>query len=300
MATKLLAVLTIIFECAISVPDGFVYTEGNKFMLNGKPYYFAGANCYNLFTYGSGAGDTESSYMNKQQIDEMMQIMASNKVQVVRTWGFNNDASQTWHDFQTGPNTYNEQEFDEFDYIAISAKNHGIKLIVTLANYWTDYGGITQYLEWVGSSAKPNQGVFFNNSKAIQLYKNYVQHFVTRKNHYTNISYIDDPTILAWEVCNEPRHQDMGDDITSTVLRGWMDDIGAFIKGLDSNHLISSGLEGQGSKYGYGGNCGNDFITIHESPGVDFCSAHPYPTESWAELNISQTQTLIKQWMYVK
>ena len=143
-----------------------------------------GANCYNLFTYGSGAGDTESAYMNKQQIDEMMEIMESNKVQVVRTWGFN---TETWHGFQTGPNTYNEQEFDEFDYIALSAKNHNIRLIVTLTNYWTDYGGITQYLEWAKSSSKPNQGVFFNDSKAIQLYKNYVEHFVTRKNHYTNI-----------------------------------------------------------------------------------------------------------------
>ena len=201
------------------------------------------------------------------------------------------------HGFQTGPYTYNEQEFAEFDYIVDSAGRHDIKLIVTLTNYWTAYGGITQYLEWVDASTS-NVGTFFNNSEAIEIYKNYSEHMITRVNHYTNVSYRDDPTIFAWEVCNEPRHQNLGDDITSTVLREWMDDIGKFIKDLDPNHLISSGIEGQGTVYGYGGDCGNNFTVIHSSPYIDFCSAHLYPTEYWANLNISSAQELIKKWIY--
>lgn len=39
------------------------------------------------------------------------------------------------------------------------------------------------------------------------------------------------------------------DDGPSTVLRAWVDRVGAFIKDLDPNHLISSGIEGHGEAY---------------------------------------------------
>jgi len=96
---------------------------------------------------------------------------------------------------------------------------------------------------------------------------------------------------------NEPRHQGLGDDKISTTLRTWVDRVGAFIKKIDPDHLISSGLEGHGTRYGYGGDEGNDFIIIHESPYIDFCSVHPYPTEGWANLNIAQTQALLQHWI---
>jgi hypothetical protein len=32
-----------------------------------------------------------------------------------------------------------------------------------------------------------------------------VQTLLTRKNHLTGVEYRDDPTILAWELMNEPR-----------------------------------------------------------------------------------------------
>jgi len=96
---------------------------------------------------------------------------------------------------------------------------------------------------------------------------------------------------------NEPRYQGLGDDLPSKTLRGWIDRVGKFIRDIDPNHLISSGIEGHGERYKYGGNEGNDFIVIHSSPYVDFCSAHPYPTAGWANLNISVTETLIAAWI---
>ena len=88
----------------------------------------------------------------------------------------------------------------------------------------------------------------------------------------------------------------------STVLRKWVDDMGFFIKNIDSYHMISSGIEGHGSMWlngkGYGGDEGNNFTVIHKSPYIDFCSGHLYPTTGWAALNITESQELIKEWIH--
>jgi len=256
-------------------------------------FFFAGANSYDIFTIGSGSGRSLPQYMDAATIDAHFATLARNGVAVLRTWGFN---SQSWHGFELEQGQYNEMQFREFDYIVASARNHGIRLIVTLDNYWTDYGGIAQRLKWAGASQRPNQGVFFSNEQATQSYLNYVKHFITRINTFTNVTYCNEAAIMAWELMNEPRHQGFDDDLPSTVLRAWVDRVGAFIKGLDPNHLISSGIEGHGESFGYGGDEGNNFTVIHSSKYIDFCSAHAYPTASWANLNTSGTVALLRAW----
>ena len=38
-------------------------------------------------------------------------------------------------------------------------------------------------------------------------------------------------------------------------------------------------------------------VYIHQSPYVDFTSAHPYPTEDWADLSLDETKKLITTWI---
>jgi mannan endo-1,4-beta-mannosidase len=283
--------------------NGFVSRQGTNFMLNGKPYYFAGANCYDLFTYGDGSSTSssnaiETSYMDKSKIDTQMAHMQADGVTVVRTWGFDHEV---WHGFEPSKGTYNEPEFREFDYILNSASNHNIRLIVALENYWSDYGGIDARLSWEGlSGGDPGRRIFFTNGPAIQGYTNYVQYFLNRTNHYTGTQYKNDPTIFAWEVMNEPRYQgeSAAENVAGTKLRAWMDIVGAAIKGIDTNHMLGTGLEGQETAYGYGGDNGAPFVYIHQSPYIDFCSAHVYPTESWANLSIAATTNLIITWAH--
>jgi mannan endo-1,4-beta-mannosidase len=244
--------------------------------------------------------------MSKSAIDAQMARMQADGVTVVRTWGFNHQG--TWHVFEPSKGVYNEPEFREFDYILNSASNHNMRVIVALENYWTAYGGIDTRLTWEGLTGgdpgsiggSPGRRIFFTNGPAIQGYTNYVQYFLNRTNHYTGLQYKNDQTIFAWEVMNEPRYQNesSSQNMSGTKLRAWMDSVGAFIKAVDTNHLLGTGLEGQGSAYGYGGDNGAPFIYIHQSPYIDFCSAHVYPTESWANLSIAQTTNLIITWAH--
>ncbi|OPG13512.1 cellulase family glycosylhydrolase [Microbispora sp. GKU 823] len=283
-----------------AVPAGFAYRCGIHFCLDGRTFYFAGANTYDLFTFGSGSGDTETQYMDKARIDAHFANLQADKVTVLRVWMFSHE---DWHGFEKSKGVYNEQEFAQFDYIIQSAKAHGVRLIPVFENYWEAYGGIDTRLQWEGlSGGHPGRAAFFDKTRCpgcFTSYKNYVGHALDRVNHYNGIKYKDDPTIFAWELMNEPRYQDQSasENVSGTTLRAWVDEMGAFVKGIDPNHMLGTGLEGHGTKYGFGGDEGNPFVFIHQSPYVDFTSAHPYPTESWANLSIDQTKALIRAWI---
>ncbi|PJI10211.1 MULTISPECIES: cellulose binding domain-containing protein [Clostridium] len=280
--------------------NSFVKAEGTKFSVDGHPFYFTGANAYDLFTYGDGDSSNlsksriENNYMSKSQIDSLMAQMESDGVKVVRTWGFSNES---WHGFETAKGVYNEAEFMEFDYIMQSAKKHGMKVIICLENYWDAYGGINKKLSWEGLSGSKTQ--FFTNTNCKANYKDYAKHFIDRINHYTGVAYKDDPTIFSWELMNEPRYEDTtsNENVTGKILRSWVDEMAGYIKSIDSNHMVDAGLEGHGSKYNFGGDEGNPYVYIQQSPYIDFCSAHPYPDENWANLTPSQTETLMTAWI---
>ncbi|KAH0590638.1 hypothetical protein H2248_000769 [Termitomyces sp. 'cryptogamus'] len=59
-----------------SLPKGFVTTKGSQFQLDGKPFYFVGANSYWLPLLSTQA-DVESTF--KQ--------MRASDIKVLRTWG---------------------------------------------------------------------------------------------------------------------------------------------------------------------------------------------------------------------
>ncbi len=283
---------------ATAAVDGFVSRCGVHFCLNGRTYYVAGANTYDVFTYGGSYGDTETQYMDKTRIDNHFAELQSDGVSVLRLWMFDHEQ---WHGFESSRGVYNDQEFAEFDYILTSAKAHDIRLIPTLENYWEAYGGIDTRLSWEGlPTGQSNRWRFFNKAACpgcFTQYKNYVNYALNRVNHYTGVAYKDDPTIFAWDLMNEPRYEGQGSESTSGVtLRAWVDEMGAYIKGIDKNHMVYAGIEGHQSRYGFGGDEGNPFVYLQQSPYIDFTSAHPYPNEGWANLSLTQTITLINAW----
>ena len=295
----LIAVAAIPLQRSSAAVSGFVQRCGIHFCLNGKAYYFAGANTYDVFTYGNGSNDTETQYMDKARIDNHFAELAADHVSVLRLWMFSHE---TWHGFEPTKGVYNEQEFSEFDYILQSAANHGIRLIPTLENYWEAYGGIDTRLTWEGlGTGQSNRWRFFNKTACpgcFTQYKNYVNYALNRVNHYSGVAYKNDPTIFAWDLMNEPRYEGQGTESTGgTTLRAWVDEMGAYIKGIDTNHMVYAGIEGHGTKYGFGGDEGNPFVYIQQSPYIDFTSAHPYPNEGWANLTQDQTITLINAWL---
>ncbi|MBV1852520.1 cellulose binding domain-containing protein [Catellatospora tritici] len=279
--------------------DSFITRCGIRFCLDNRPYYFAGTNTYDVFTFGYDWLPGEQ-YVDKAKIDAHMLRLQNDKVQVLRLWMFSHE---DWMGFEAAKGVYTEEAFVLFDYVIKSAREHSIRLIPVFENFWEAYGGIDKRLAWEGlPTGYANRWRFFNKTACpgcFTQYKNYVQKALTRTNSITGVAWKNDPTILAWELMNEPRYPDAtpNENTTGTTLRAWVDEMGAYVKSLDPNHLLGTGQEGQETAYGYGGDSGGPFVYIQQSPYIDFTSAHMYPTEGWAGLNYASARTLLKKWI---
>ncbi|KAE8728358.1 Mannan endo-1,4-beta-mannosidase 7 [Hibiscus syriacus] len=108
---------------------------------------------------------------------------------------------------QYSPGSYNELMFQGLDFVVSEAKRYGIKLVLSFANNYDQFGGKKQYVNWArnqGQSIGPADD-FFTNSVVKEYYKNHINTVLIRRNTLTGVAYKDEPTIMAWELMNEPR-----------------------------------------------------------------------------------------------
>jgi len=134
--------------------------------------------------------------------------------------------------------------------VVSSAESHGIKLIINFVNNWSDYGGMPAYNTYYGT----NKTTWYTNTEVQTQYKAYIKAVVSR--------YSSSSAVFAWELANEPRCNGCPTSIVTT----WATSISAYIKSLDSTHMVTLGDEG----FMNGGGDGSYPYTTEE--GIDFAS----------------------------
>lgn len=248
---------------------GFVRVVGDRFFLGGRPFYFAGTNNYYMH------------YKSHRMIDDVLHDAAAMGLSLLRCWGFIDGQPADGFVLQPEPYTYPEEGYERIDYTVWRARRYGLKLVIALTNNWPDFGGMEQYVRWFGGSSHDE---FYTNPEIRIAYKAYVEHFLRRRNRYTGVRYMDDPTIMAWELANEPRCQS---DVSGLTLRKWVDEMSTFIKRLDRHHLVAVGDEGFYRQTGRtdwtrNGSQGVDWESLLELPNVDYATFHLYP-DHWGK-----------------
>ncbi|MFH2027555.1 MAG: NosD domain-containing protein, partial [Nanoarchaeota archaeon] len=267
----------------------FVTVNGTNFYLGDDPFYFAGTNSYFLW-YGSFDCNKTNPHPYGECVTELMDDAVALNFTVIRTWGFG-ETYKKGYQFQTDAGVYDEKTFAHFDRVIKEASDRNLKLLITLANNWEAFGGMCTYVNWCvenasvcDSDADGNtlaaelHDQFYTNECTKDLYKRYVNYFLNRTNTLTGIKYKDDPTILGWELANEPRARS---DPSGDTLNNWIAEMSAYIKSIDDNHLVASGedgfyITGNRQEYGYHGKDGADFIRNSDISTIDFCSFHAY------------------------
>ncbi|KAM4103887.1 hypothetical protein ACJW30_06G112700 [Castanea mollissima] len=276
---------------------GFVERNGTQFMLDGSAFYINGWNSYWLM-------DHAADEYTKPRVRAMLQAGAKMGLTVCRTWAFNDGA---YNALQSSPGRFNEHVFKALDHVIAEARQHGVRLLLSLVNNLQAYGGKTQYVKWaweegIGLSAS-NDSFFFDPSIR-SYFKTYIKTVLTRRNTITGIEYRNDPTIFAWELINEPRCMS---DASGDTLQDWIEEMSAFVKSIDKNHLLTVGLEGfYGPKTPksltmnpeeWASKLGADFIRNSKISYVDFASVHIYPDHWFHEEGIDEKTKFVSKWM---
>ncbi|TVU35645.1 hypothetical protein EJB05_17545, partial [Eragrostis curvula] len=260
--------------------DGFVRVQGTRFMLNGNPFFANGFNAYWLMSFGADPAQ-------RSKVTSALSQAAGSGLSVARTWAFNDGGSNA---LQYSPGHYNENMFQGLDFVLSEARKYGIKVILGLVNNYDSLGGRKQYVEWARAQGQNIGSVdeFFTNPVVKGFYKNHVKTVLTRVNKLTGVAYKDDPTIMAWELMNEPRCQS---DLSGRTIQSWITEMAAHVKSIDGRHLLEAGLEGfygrasssspshRAAVNPSGYLVGTDFIANNQVPGIDFATVHSYPDQ---------------------
>lgn len=269
---------------------GFVTAQDNYFVLNGKPFYYSGTNNYYL------------NYAPTVMIDSVLDSASKMGLKVMRCWGFDDGQEAYGCEMQSALGVYDNTGFERLDYSISQASKLGIKLIIPFVNNWDDFGGMDQYVVWAGLTKTTDHDKFYTNATCTTAYKNYVSHVLNHVNTYTGIAYKDDPTIMSWELANEPR---CTSDTTGDTLYNWVSEMSTYVKSIDSNHLLTVGDEGFFNRvsptwdYEYDGATGVDWDRLITLPNIDFETMHLYTegwgkTEAWGLQYISDHITVAK------
>ncbi|XP_039119967.1 mannan endo-1,4-beta-mannosidase 6-like [Dioscorea cayenensis subsp. rotundata] len=271
------------FEIRIPIPwlqpkMGFVTRNLTRFVDSetGLPVYVNGWNSYWLMSSGS-----------KVRVSEMLRRGREMGMGVCRTWAFSDGGANA---LQLSPGRLDERVFEALDYVIYEARRNHIRLILCLVNNLDAFGGKAQYLQWAkdaGENVSSSADSFFSHPTIKGYYKDYVKTIVTRKNTYSGVTYSDEPAIFAWELMNEPR---CISNSSGPLLQAWITEMASYIKSLDSNHLVTVGIEGfyghpRTGRLGvnpgqWAASLGSDFIQNSAIEQIDFASVHAYP-DSW-------------------
>jgi mannan endo-1,4-beta-mannosidase len=263
---------------------GFVYKEGTKLKLNGYDFKFQGSNLYDLAILNGLKSESRVLWMVQQE--------KAQGIKVLRFWAFANgyvNGIQT--PIQPKPYTLNETALVRLDYVLKCCRDNGIKVILPFVNYENEYGGMKFYVDNVLGTGKDKE-LFYSDANVKKAYRWYVNKIVNRRNTKTGVYYKDDPTILAWELANEPHTSDDYEKKRGTVpgdlVYNWLNEMAGYVNSLDSKHLITTGEEGYRTDGPTG--TGNDWLNnglkgvsfsknawIQE---IDFMTIHVYP-DNW-------------------
>ncbi|GAA4965936.1 cellulase family glycosylhydrolase [Actinoplanes utahensis] len=226
----------------------FVTRDGARLLLGGRPFRFAGTNLYWLGLDENVGGIDYPTYF---RIGNALDTAEAMGLTVVRS----HMLTSTGHPKTLLPSKeagYNDDAFHTIDYAIAHAGRIGVRLILPLTDNWAYYhGGHADFTKPYGLP----DAAFYTDPRAIADFQAYVWHVMSHVNPLTGKRYIDDPTIMAWELGNE----------LEGMTLDWITTNAAMFSGWAPRQLIAAGRRFD-----------IDPDTL-AAPDVDIVDVHYYP-----------------------
>jgi mannan endo-1,4-beta-mannosidase len=270
--------------------SAFVSVARGKLILDGRPHNFIGTN----YWYGSLLGLEKDKRRGITRLRKELDFLKANGVTNLRLMagaegsGVINGVVRVGPALQTEQGKFDERVLDGLDLVLAEMAKRDMKAVIFLSNNWEWSGGFQQYLDWNGLIPDELNGRkldwdelrdvvarFYVCFECKAGYIDQVRFVLRRTNRITKRKYTDDPTIMAWELANEPRPMRPG---ARERYAEWIRNAAAELKSLDKNHLVTIGHEGSIGTEGM-----ELFEAIHRDTNVDYLTIHIWP-KNWGWL----------------
>lgn len=267
--------------------ENFVKQSGTQLTINGKPYKYVGTN----YWYGGllALKGKEGKKRLKKELNFLKNKGVNNlRVMVGAEGVLDYKYSVPLADaLQPQKGIYRDSILYGLDYLLNEMGKRNMKAVLHFTNTWDWSGGLGQYLEWNGYSPQLHSKVehydwnkyrdyitqFYNCQPCKEDVANYIKYILKHKNSINGINYVADPTIMSWQIINEPRPMR---SVNNQVFLDWIKNTAALIKSIDTNHLLSTGSEGDIAS-------DNDidiYKTMHADKNIDYLTIHMWP-KNW-------------------
>lgn len=260
----------------------FVTVNGRSFSRQGKTYYVVGTNMwFGAYLGSEGAvGDRERlirelDLLQRTGINNLRVLAASEQSELMRA---------VRPAIVTAPGEYSEELWVGLDFLLDEMAKRDMTAVLYFNNFWQWSGGMSQYVSWFEGTPvfdpdvtnewnafMQNSAKFYRMEEAQTLYRDIIKRVVTRKNTINGKLYNEDPTIMSWQLANEPRPgSDEDGRINFPAFKNWVHETSKYIRELAPKQLISTGNEGSMGTI-------RDmalFIESHQSEYVDYLTFH--------------------------
>ena len=262
-----------------STDPGFVTREGTQFIRNGKPYYYIGAN-YWVGPLLASPGESGDWDRLTHDLDALQAVGVDN----LRVLVGGDEACPIYKNIkpflQRLDGTYDEDLLVGLDRFMAELGRRGMTAVLYFNNSCDWSGGYVHYVKRVIGADSPSFwdwedyhdycAPMFTNTEVQEAYLGHIRNIVSRVNSETGVAYKDDPTIFSWQLANEPRA--FFEELHPQFI-ALLHEAAKTIRGIDPNHLISTGMEGQQGTEGLP----EEYETVHADPLIDYLTFHIWP-----------------------
>ena len=185
----------------------FITVKNGRLSLDNQDYVYVGTN----FWYGAnlasnGPGGNRNRLL--RELDRLNSLGINNlRVQA----GSEGPDTEPWRiipSMQPSPGVYNPDILDGLDFLLYEMSKRQMYAVMCLNNFWQWSGGFAQYVVWAGGATSiPYPGDynayelfsarFYQLPRAVELFDNHIRSILSRRNRYSNLPYVEDPTIVS-------------------------------------------------------------------------------------------------------
>ncbi|WP_202552272.1 glycosyl hydrolase [Ginsengibacter hankyongi] len=278
----------VLFFKILPAQSELVKIKGSQFYLDGHPFYYVGTN----YWYGSVLALKKDKQKGIDRLRQELDFLKSHGVTNIRILGgaegkgLINGVQRVGPPLQIKEGVFDPGYLKGMDVLLTELAKRKMTAVIYLSNNWNWSGGFLQYLKWNGliPDSAFNKDIpwgelgnytskFYDCEKCKADYFKQVKYIVGHTNSITNKKYSEDPTIMAWEIANEPRPMRSS---AINFYRKFISNTASLIKKIDSHHLVTTGTEGYMSTESI-----QLYKDVHNDKNIDYLTIHIWP-KNWS------------------